>query len=178
MASAVIAIVVGPGRYVEYLEALPRMTTLATSFTGNLGLVTLSPTIALVGLVFAWVIAAFAAARMDERRGAAVALSAILLAQPTIGFNYAGVLFPAMALLWGRDRMLGTVAFVVGSLLVLVSPIGAAVLVIGLAIGSAVRSPGEGHIAGTDDRDGRPGSERLGSDDLVLAPGSDGERPA
>ena len=60
-----------PARYVEYLEALPRMTTLATSFTGNLGLVTLSPAIALVGLVLAWVIAAFAGARMDERRGAA-----------------------------------------------------------------------------------------------------------
>ena len=144
VASAVIALVVGPARYVEYLEALPRMTTLATSFTGNLGLVTLSPQIALVGLVLAWVVAAFAAARMDERRGAAIALSAILLAQPTIGFNYAGVLFPAMALLWGRDRMIGTVAFVIGSLLVLVSPIGAAVLVIVLAFASWVRSPGPG----------------------------------
>jgi hypothetical protein len=142
--SAVIAIAIGPGRYVEYLQALPQMTTVASSFTGNVGLVTLSPLVAWVGLIAAWAIAAFAGFRIDERRGAAIALAAILLAQPTIGFNYAGVLFPAMALLWARDRQLGTIAFVAGSLVVLVAPVAAAVLVIALAIASWIRSPGSG----------------------------------
>ena len=108
----------------------------------------------------AWAIAAFAGFRIDERRGAAIALAAMLLAQPTIGFNYAGVLFPAMALLWARDRQIGTVAFVAGSLLVLVVPVGAAALVIVLAIASWIRSPGPGSAPGDSAVDGR-GRRRL-----------------
>ncbi len=155
-ASAVIALVIGPDRYVEYLQALPRMTTVAFSFTGNVGLVTLSPLAAWVGLIVAWAIAAFAGFRIDERRGAAIALAAMLLAQPTIGFNYAGVLFPAMALLWARDRQIGTVAFVAGSLLVLVVPVGAAALVIALTFASWIRSPGPGSAGDERLADGSP----------------------
>ncbi len=133
-ACAVVALMFGPGRFVEYLEALPRMTTLATSFTGNVGLVTLSPVAGLVGIVAAVVLAIGAALRLDARRGAAVALAAMLLAQPTIGFNYAGLLYPALVLLWGADRPIGTLAFVLAAPLILVSPVAAALVVIAFAV--------------------------------------------
>ena len=97
----------GPGRYLEYLAALPQMTTVARDFTGNVGLVTVSPIAAYLGIGVAWIAAALAGRRLDLRRGAAIAISAMVLAQPTIGFNYAGLLLPAMALLWGRDRIAG-----------------------------------------------------------------------
>ena len=140
-ACALVALLFGPGRFVEYLEALPRMTTVATSFTGNVGLVTLSPVAGLVGIVAAVVLAIGAALRLDARRGAAVALAAMLLAQPTIGFNYAGLLYPALVLLWGADRPVGTVAFVLAAPLMLVSPVAAALVVIAFAVVSGLARP-------------------------------------
>lgn len=141
-ASVVAALIVGPGSYVDYVRALPQMTALATSFTGNLGLVTLSPTVALIGMVVAWVLAVGAALRLENQRSAVVAIAAMLLAQPTIGFNYAGLLYPALVLLWGRDRLIGSIAFVASSLVVLVQPVAAATVTIALAAVSAWRSPG------------------------------------
>ena len=98
----------------------------------------------------------------------------MLLAQPTIGFNYAGVLFPAMALLWARDRQIGTVAFVAGSLLVLVVPVGAAALVIALAIASWVRSPGSGLVR--DNLSPRPVAAVRRSSERPKAAGTTGRR--
>ncbi len=143
--SAAVAVLYGPGRYLEYLEALPRTSTLATSFTGNVGLITISPLAALVGIVTAIVLAVGAGLRLDVRRGAAIALAAMLLAQPTIGFNYAGLLYPALVLLWGAGRPVGTIAFVLAAPLMLVSSVGAALVVIVLALASVVldaRRPG------------------------------------
>ncbi|MEO5966072.1 MAG: hypothetical protein ABIR11_11455, partial [Candidatus Limnocylindrales bacterium] len=139
--SAVVAAIFGPGRYLEYLQALPQMTTLATSFTGNLGLVTISPLAGAIGLVASIVLALVAGLRLDFRRGAAIALAAMLLAQPTLGFNYAGLLYPALVLLWGVDRRLGTLGLVVVAPLSLLVPVGAAVVVIGLALVSSVARP-------------------------------------
>ncbi len=144
--SAVAAMIVGPASYVAYVLALPHMTALATSFTGNLGLVTLSPTVALVGMVVAWGLALGAALRIDVQRGAVIAIAAMLLAQPTIGFNYAGLLYPALVLLWGRDRLVGSVAFVACSLVVLIAPVAAATLTIGLAVASWLRSSRPAHL--------------------------------
>ena len=140
-ASLAVAAAIGPGRYLEYLAALPQMTTVARDFTGNVGLVTVSPIAAYVGIGVAWVVAALAGWRLDLRRGAAIAIAAMVLAQPTIGFNYAGLLLPAMALLWGRDRIAGTAAFVIGVPVMLVAPWAAAGLVIGLAFLSWWRAP-------------------------------------
>ena len=141
--SAVVTVLFGPGRYVEYLEALPRMTTVAVSFTGNVGLVMISPVASVVGVVAALGLAVLAGLRVDARRGASIVLAAMLLAQPTIGFNYAGLLYPALVLLWAADRPVGTLAFVLATPLMLVSPVGAAVLVIVLALASWFAGRGE-----------------------------------
>ena len=100
--SAVFAVVVGPGRYVEYLEALPRMSVLVGLPSGNVGLSAVSPALALAGVVFAYVATIWAGLRLDPGRGAALAIAACLLAQPSIGFNYAGLLLPG-----GRHALVG-----------------------------------------------------------------------
>jgi hypothetical protein len=128
--SALIAIWIGPGRYLEYLGAIPKLATVATDFTGNVGLVTISPAVALIGIGVAWLAAAVAGLALPEAEGAAVALGAMLLAQPTIGFNYAGLLFPALALLCSRDRRVGLGAFAVVTPLMVVSTVGAAAVVV------------------------------------------------
>ena len=63
--TAVFAVVLGPGRYWEYLQALPKTAALAAPFTGNLGLAAISPIAAVAGIVLAyvWTIAAAAALR-------------------------------------------------------------------------------------------------------------------
>jgi hypothetical protein len=138
--SAVIALWIGPGRYIEYLQAIPRLTTVAVDFTGNVGLVTISPTAALLGIAVGWTAAAAAGRFLPEPAGAAVALGAMLLAQPTIGFNYAGLLYPALVLLCARERRVGLASFAVVTPLMIVSPVGAAAAV--MAIGAfSVRRP-------------------------------------
>lgn len=132
--SAVVAVVIGPGRYVEYLTALPRMTVLTALPTGNVGLSTISTPIALVGLVIAYLVTVSASMRLDVRRSAAVAIAAGLLAQPTIGFNYVGLLIPAAVVLWAGDRAAGFIAFVAVPLVAIVSPPLAAAILIGLAM--------------------------------------------
>src|SRR4029453_3489899 len=111
--TVVFAVVVGPGRYVEYLVALPRMSVLVGLPSGNVGLSTISPVVAVAGVVLAYVATAVAGFRLDLGRGAAIAVSACLLAQPSIGFNYAGLLIPAVVALWSSDRAPGLVAILV-----------------------------------------------------------------
>ena len=131
--TAVFAALVGPGRYVEYLQALPQMSILVHLPTGNVGLSTVSREVALVGLVLAYAATVWAAMRLDLHRAAAIALAAGLLAQPSIGFNYAGLLMPAVVLLWVADRPAGFIACITVPLVAVVSPPAASVVVIGLA---------------------------------------------
>jgi hypothetical protein len=131
--SAVFAVVLGPGRYVEYLLALPQMTVLVGLPSGNVGLAATSPVLAVAGVILAYVVTAWAGARLDAGRGAAIAVAACLLAQPSIGFNYAGLLLPAVVALWSADRIAGFVAILGAPIVCIVSPPLASLLVIALA---------------------------------------------
>ena len=131
--SAAFAVVVGPGRYVEYLAALPRMSVLVGLPSGNVGLATVSPAVALAGVAFAYAATVWAGLRLDPRRGAAIAIAGCLLAQPSIGFNYAGLLIPAVVVLWSADRAAGFIAVLAAPIVAVVSPPVASLLVMGLA---------------------------------------------
>jgi hypothetical protein len=137
--SAAFAVLLGPGRYVEYLVALPEMSVLVDLPSGNVGLSSISREVAIAGVVVAYAATALAALRLDAGRGAAVAVAAGLLAQPSIGFNYAGLLLPAVVMLWSADRVAGLIACVAVPLVTIASPPLAALLVAGLA---AVRLDG------------------------------------
>jgi hypothetical protein len=126
------ALLMGSGRYVEYLQSLPEVRALAVTFTGNLGTITISPLAAVVGVVAAYALTGMAAARLPILGGSAVAVGAMLFAQPTIGFNYAGVLMIGVVALWAHDRRLGIWVATAGGCALLLSPLlAAAVLVIG-----------------------------------------------
>jgi hypothetical protein len=132
--TAVFAVLLGPGRYLEYLGALPRMSVLVDLPSGNVGLSDISRELALIGLVVAYAVTLWAALRLDLPRGAAIAVAAGLLAQPSIGFNYAGLLLPAVIMLWSADRVAGFIACVTVPLVTVVSPPLAAAIVIVLAV--------------------------------------------
>jgi hypothetical protein len=147
VASVACAIAIGPQRYVEYLTALPQMSVLSDLPSGNSGLSRFSRELALVGLVVAYVAAATASLRLDPWRSAAVAVAAGLLAQPALGFNYAGLLLPSVVALWVADRPAGFVAIGLAPILAVVSPPLAAAFVIALAFRGELsrvvaRSPG------------------------------------
>jgi hypothetical protein len=131
--SAVFALVVGPGRYVEYLVALPQMSVLVGLPSGNVGLATISPAVALVGVAFAYGVTVLTAIRLDPWRGAAIAIAACLLAQPSIGFNYAGILIPAVVALWAADHAAGFAAIVIVPIVAVASPPAASLVVIAIA---------------------------------------------
>jgi hypothetical protein len=136
----VFVLLLGLGRYVEYVQALPKTAVLAAPFTGNLGLSAISPLAGLAGIVvaYAWTLAA--AIRLDERAAAVVALAMTQLAQPTIGLNYAVLLIPGVIVLWAVDRR-AAVAMAVGlPIVVIVSPVLAAVMLAGAATVSALVS--------------------------------------
>jgi hypothetical protein len=131
--SVAVAVVVGPGRYLEYLVALPRMSVLVGLPSGNVGLASVSPVLGLVGVAFAYLATIWAGLRLDPGRGAALAIAACLLAQPSIGFNYAGLLLPAVVVLWSADHVAGFVAILAAPLIAVVSPPLASVVVMALA---------------------------------------------
>ena len=150
-ASGVVAVLVGFDRYVEYLVALPKMTVLVDLPTGNVGLTEISREASVAGLVGAYAATVWAAVRLDLGRAAAVAVAAALLAQPAIGFNYVGLLLPAVVVLWSADRAAGFVAAVAVPLVAVLSPPVAATLVIVLAlarIGDRLAPPNRGLEAG------------------------------
>jgi hypothetical protein len=140
--SALTALIIGPQRYLEYLAALPSMTVLAQPFSGNMGLVAVSPAAAVVGLVAAYAAAVIAATRLPEQPGAVVATGAMLLAQGTLGFNYASILFPALVVLWSVDHVTGLVTYLAAAVLLLLGPVAAslATIVGGLASAIAART--------------------------------------
>jgi hypothetical protein len=131
--TAIFGLVLGPERYLEYLAALPRMSVLVDLPTGNVGLSSVSRVAALVGVVLAYAVTAWATVRLDLHRAAAVAVAAGLLAQPSIGFNYAGLLLPAVVVLWSANRPAGFVACLLVPIVAIVSPPMAAVVVLVLA---------------------------------------------
>ena len=57
-----------------------------------------------------------------------------LLAQPSIGLNYAGLLLPAVVALWSADRVAGFLAILTVPLVTVISPPVASLVVIGLAV--------------------------------------------
>jgi hypothetical protein len=134
-ASAVTAVLIGPGRYVEYVRALPGMGTMTGLTSGNVGLSAISTPAVLLGVLFALAVTVVAARRLGPGRSAAIAIAAGLFAQPTIGFNYAGILIPAAVMLWIEDRQAGFIAFVAVPLAAIASPLVSAVLLIALAGG-------------------------------------------
>ena len=148
--SALCAVVIGPGRYVEYLVALPNMSILAGLPTGNVGLSAISRELAFVGVVLAYVITLAAALRLDVYRAAAVAIAAGLLAQPSIGFNYVGLLLPAVVILWAGDRLAGTLASLAVPIVALISPVIAAITVIGLAFANLGRRLAPSRVGRSD----------------------------
>jgi hypothetical protein len=141
LATGLFVGLIGPARYLEYAEAMPSMSVLATGFTGNVGLVTISPALAAAGVVFAYLAVLFTGRRLDQERGAAVALAASLVAQPTLGFAYASVLVPAALLLWSKDRLAGLLAALIAPIAALVLPAIAAFAVGALALRHALWPP-------------------------------------
>lgn len=139
--TAVFAVLIGPGRYVEYLVALPRMTILADA-TWSVGLGAISREVALAGILAAYLATFWASRKLDLARGAAIAVAAGLLAQPTIGFNYAGLLLPALVMLWSGDRVAGLVACLVVPLVTVVSaPLAAGIVIVLALVRVGGRSP-------------------------------------
>lgn len=137
--SAVVALAIGPGRYVDYLQALPKMAVLATPFNGNMGLSGISDPLAVAGLVTAYLVTVVAAIRLPLAPSLIVALTMCLFAQPTIGMAYSVVLFPAIALLWSIARRAGLLMAVLSPVTILVSPLLTAIGVAGLATRSGLR---------------------------------------
>jgi hypothetical protein len=139
--SVAFAMLIGPDRYVEYLLALPEMRALAQGFSGNLGTVNLGPAAAAVGVVGAYGLTVIAALRLPALPAAVVAIAMMLFAQPTIGFNYAGILLLGVALTLATSRRVGVWVSVGAAAGLLVSPLLAAVVVAagGLVIARAQR---------------------------------------
>jgi hypothetical protein len=131
--SAVFALVIGPGRYVEYVLALPRLSVLVDWQSGNVGLGSILREAALVGVAIAYIVTIVGSGRLNAASGAAIAVAAGLLAQPTIGFDYAGLLLPAVVMLWVGNRNAGLVACLAVPLIAVVSPPLGAIAVMGLA---------------------------------------------
>jgi hypothetical protein len=138
VASVACALVIGPQRYVEYLTALPRMSVLTDLPSGNAGLSRFSREIALVGVATAYIVTVLASLRLTPWRSAAVAIGAGLLAQPALGFNYAGLLLPAVVSLWAADRPAGLAAIGFTPILALVSPPLAGAFVIAAAFRESI----------------------------------------
>jgi len=134
------AVLLGPARYAEYLGAIPYLTDLAAPFMGNLGLSSVSMTLALaaIGVAYAWT--ALGSLSLPSRPSCAIAISMTLLAQPTFGFNYVVMLLPALGLLWVADRRAGLYAGVLAPLIAVISPTAAAILVAAAATAVGLRS--------------------------------------
>jgi hypothetical protein len=103
--SVVFAAAIGPGRYVEYLVALPRAGQYAAAWPGNLGLSAISPVIGVLGVVAAYLIAVVAARRGEQRLP--IVIGALMLAQPSYGVAYGLLLLPAVIWFWRRRPVIG-----------------------------------------------------------------------
>jgi hypothetical protein len=116
------AVVIGPGAYVDYLVALPKLGGLAQPFSGNLGLSGVSQPLAFVAIPISLGWAAIAGRRLPVELGLAVAIGLTLIAQPTLGLNYAAVLIPSIVLVWRSNRPAGLLLGVILPLISIFSP--------------------------------------------------------
>ena len=121
------------------LVALPKLGGLAQPFNGNLGLSGVSPALAIAAIPIGLVWAGIAAWRLTPAAGLATAVGLTLIVQPTVGFNYASILIPAVILVWRLDRLAGLLAALAVGILSLVSPPGAGVIVALVATGIGLR---------------------------------------
>ncbi len=154
VATAVCAVIVGPGRYLEYFAVLPQIPGSLDAFEeGNLGLGRLSPVAAAIGLVAGYGLAIWAALRLDPTRAIVIGLAACLLAQPTVPFYYGVLLVPALMLLWRVDRAGALAGAWAGSLLAFISPVAAGVALIALAV-RPVSTPDRGRVDAPDGLEG------------------------
>jgi hypothetical protein len=148
--TAVFAVILGPARYAEYIAAIPALTGLAAPFTGNVGLSSISPVAGIASVVAAYV-ATLAAARADERVAASVAIAACVIAQPTLGLNYAVLLVPAVLLLWPVSRALALGAAVTAPTGAVLSTVGTTIALIvatiARAVGAARRVASHGDVS-------------------------------
>jgi hypothetical protein len=131
------AVLIGPGAYIDYLVALPKLGGLAQPFSGNLGLSGVSQPLAFVAIPIALGWAAIAGRRLPAELGLAVAIGLTLIAQPTLGLNYAAVLIPAIILVWRSNRPAGLLLGVTLPLISIFSPpvAGLVVAVTGSIVG-------------------------------------------
>jgi hypothetical protein len=136
MASAVGLLAVGADRYWEYLLAIPSLVQFAGSWPGNLGLAASLPGLALPAVAAAYVVAGSAALRFtsEPERGAAIALAAGLIAQPSVGLPYGVLLAAALVCVWRVDRRAALFGAVVSPILALGALPLAGVVVAGLAL--------------------------------------------
>lgn len=102
--TGLFAVFLGPGVFVDYLVALPKLGGLAQPFTGNLGLSSFSLALAVLAIPLSILWVVVAARLFDAWASAAVAVGMTFLAQPTLGLNYAGLLAPGIVALWLVDR--------------------------------------------------------------------------
>jgi hypothetical protein len=144
----VFAVVIGPSAYIDYLVALPKLGGLAQPFSGNLGLSGISQPLALAAIPLALAWAAVAAWRLVPEAGLAAAVALTLLVQPTLGFNYACLLIPALILLWRVERPAG---LLIGLLVLIVSPVSPPLAGLIVAAAASVvgrrREPGADRVA-------------------------------
>jgi hypothetical protein len=132
--TVLFAALLGPGVYIDYLRAVPRLGGLAQPFSGNVGLSSISIGLALAAIPVALAACVWAARVLDLRAGAVVAVAMTQFAQPAIGLNYASLLIPGVVLLWFVSRK---AAFVMGislPLVTLISPPVAGLLLAGSAV--------------------------------------------
>lgn len=135
-ASAVGVVAVGPDRYWEYLLAIPSLVQFVGAWPGNLGLAATLPTLAPAAVAVAYLAAGVAALRLTDEpeRGAAIALAAGLIAQPSVGLPYGIFLAAALVCVWQVDRRAATLGAIVSPLLVLGAVPLAGVVVAALAV--------------------------------------------
>lgn len=127
--TAAFALILGPAVYFEYFAALPKLGGLAQPFSGNLGLSSIATWLAIAAIPLALVWVIWAARSRSPLAGAAVALGASVLVQPTLGLNYGSLLVPAAVALWFVNRRAALSVALVLPIVGLISPPLAGILV-------------------------------------------------
>jgi hypothetical protein len=103
VASVIVAIVIGPANYVDYIVTLPRFASLASAWPGNTGLASISPLLGAVAVAASYVVAIVAA----RRHSLPLVIGALMFAQPSYGVGYGLLLIPAVVLIYRQRQALG-----------------------------------------------------------------------
>jgi hypothetical protein len=154
VASAIVSIMIGPGIYIDYIVTLPRATSLASAWPGNIGLASISPLLGTVGVAASYVVAIVAA----RRHSLPLVIGALMFAQPSYGVAYGLLLVPAVVIIYRERQALGiTLAAALPALLWLTyAPVaGLVTLLAGMAAPAGTRRPPHrprlAHVAPTSD---------------------------